>query len=142
MSDNLKSLYHEVILKHNSDPQNFKKREDAKYIIEAYNPVCGDQFKLYFDLDGNTISNLSFHGYGCAISKSSASILTTLLNGKKVEEFININDLFNNVLSGKPLNDKIPEELLAFTPVIAHPGRIKCVTLGWDSLTEFLNSEK
>lgn len=142
MSDKLKLLYHEVILKHNGDPQNFKKREDASHIVEAYNPVCGDQFKLYFDLEEGRIVDLSFHGYGCAISKSSASILTTLLSGQLIEDVFRTDGHFKNVLSGKSHDKNLPDELLAFTPVIQHPGRVKCVTLGWDSLIEFLNSIK
>ncbi len=142
MPDKLKLLYHEVILKHNGNPQNFNKREEAMHIVEAYNPICGDQFNLYFDLENGRIVNLSFHGYGCAISKSSASVLTTLLDGQQIEEVFRIDGQFKNVLSGSSDDKYLPDELLAFTPVVQHPGRIKCVTLGWDSLVGFLNSVK
>jgi len=142
MPDKLKDLYREVILKHNSEPLNFGKKEDAQHIIEAYNPVCGDQFNLYFDLKENRIVNLSFHGYGCAISKASASIMTQLINGKSVEEALKIDQLFKSVLLKNDDQNTLPQELKAFLPVKQHPGRIKCVTLCWDYLSNSLNSMK
>jgi len=142
MSDKLKDLYQEVILKHNSAPLNFEKRDNAMHSIEAYNPVCGDQFHIYLDVAKNSITELSFHGYGCAISKSSASVLTQLLKHKTIDYAIQINEVFKNVLLNNGVEDRLPKELLAFTPVKQHPGRIKCVTLCWDSLIDFLKTIK
>ncbi len=142
MSDILKELYHEVILKHNSEPLNFEKREDATFCVEAYNPVCGDQFNLYFDLEEERIVNLSFHGYGCAISKASISILIQLINGKPINEVHTTNHLVKELLLNDGSQYNLPKELAAFAPVRKHSGRIKCVTLGWDSLIEFLENIK
>ena len=139
MPDKIKNLYQEVILKHNNHPLNFVKREDAQYCLEAYNPVCGDQFKIYFDIEHERLVKLSFHGYGCAISKSSVSILTELMNNKTVGEAILINDQFNNALTSDEGVD-FPSPLMAFMPVKEHPGRLKCVTLGWETLSEFLDT--
>ena len=69
MTDSLKKLYNQVILDRQRDQSGFEKRDDAEVIVEAYNPVCGDKFKLFLDFDGDTISQASYHGYGCALSK-------------------------------------------------------------------------
>ncbi len=140
MDDKLKDLYQEVILKHNNQPLNFKKREDASCQIEAYNPVCGDQFNLYFDIEEDRIVNLSFHGYGCAISKASASILTQTVNNVSIKNVLETDRNFRESLFENQAQEPVKEAFKAFIPVRKYPGRIKCVTLPWDSLVEFLNS--
>ena len=140
MSGNPKDLYKTVILEHNKNPQNYSKREDAQQMVDAYNPVCGDHFKLYFDLYDGKISKLSFHGYGCAISKASASILTDLLEGKTLDEVERVHQDLQQILKGKGDAEVHPEVLLAFEPVLDHPGRLKCVTLCWEALQKFAST--
>ena len=47
MNTKLSQLYQQVILSHNNLPFHFEKRLTAPHIIEAYNPLCGDKFKLF-----------------------------------------------------------------------------------------------
>ena len=75
MSD-LTDLYQEVILDHNRRPRNFRAIDEASRTQEGYNPLCGDRLTLYVKLDGDRISDVSFQGTGCAISKASASLMT------------------------------------------------------------------
>ena len=79
MNDSLKELYNQIILERQKDLTGFEKREDAEVIIEAYNPVCGDKFNLYLDFEGKKVSKASYHGYGCALSKASTSLLIETL---------------------------------------------------------------
>jgi len=141
MSDKLKELYKDIILRHNNNPLNFEKRGDAQYTVEAYNPVCGDAYKLYFDIVDNEIRNITFHGYGCAISKASASIMTKLMENQPLEKVIQTDELFRSIIESDTPVEHLPQELTAFMTVKKHPGRIKCVTLIWDSLKEQLASK-
>ena len=86
MDEKLKQLYQGVILKHSQSPINYEKREDADIKIEAYNPLCGDQFKLFLETEGDVVKSIHFHGYGCAISKASTSILVKKVEGKSIDE--------------------------------------------------------
>ena len=70
MSNDLRKLYSEIIKEHNENPFHFEKISDAKNMIKAYNPICGDRFELYVDSQQNKIEKLHFHGFGCAISKA------------------------------------------------------------------------
>ncbi len=79
MSDT-RQLYEQVIIDHNKKPRNFKALEGARS-CEGYNPLCGDQFTIYVKLDGDVIEEVSFTGAGCAISKSAASVMTTVVKG-------------------------------------------------------------
>ncbi|MCC6659235.1 MAG: SUF system NifU family Fe-S cluster assembly protein, partial [Rhodocyclaceae bacterium] len=82
MMSDLRELYQEVILDHNKNPRNFRVMENADIVKEGFNPLCGDHLHLYLKLDGDVIQDVSFEGNGCAISKSSASLMTTVLKGK------------------------------------------------------------
>ena len=75
MSD-LRELYQQVILDHNKHPRNFGELDGADRHADGYNPLCGDRLTLYMNLKGNVITEVSFVGSGCAISKASASLMT------------------------------------------------------------------
>jgi len=70
MSD-LRELYQQVILDHNKNPRNFHEMADATSRVDGYNPLCGDHYTIFLKVDGETISEVSFTGNGCAISKAS-----------------------------------------------------------------------
>ena len=83
----LDHLYQEVILDHNRQPRNFKKLVNPTQYSHGVNPLCGDDYHLYLVVDpGGIIQDVGFQGKGCAISKSSTSIMTTLVKGKSLQE--------------------------------------------------------
>jgi len=132
-----RALYEQVILEHNKKPRNFREMEDADHTIEAYNPLCGDQFTVYLKLDGDTVSDVSFMGSGCAISKASASLMTTLMKGQSRESAEAIFHQLHTLLTSNP-EDPVDEEALGKLRVLAgvreYPVRIKCATLAWHAL--------
>src|SRR6202142_3414594 len=80
-------LYQQTILEHNRNPRNFKKLEGATHVAEGYNPLCGDHLWVYVKVNSTgIIEEAAFEGSGCAISKASASMMTTALKGKSIEE--------------------------------------------------------
>ena len=85
MSD-LRDLYQDVILEHSKTPRNYRELPAADHKAEGFNPLCGDRFTVYVTLDGDTIRDVSFQGSGCAISKSSASMMTQSVKGKTLAE--------------------------------------------------------
>ncbi len=141
MNDRLKQLYQSVILKHSKEPVHFEKNEAATYVLEAYNPLCGDKFQLFFELQDGKVSQLSFHGYGCAISKASASVLVKKIEGRPAEECLALCREFLASLQGEEEPESTDEELAAFTAARAFPGRMKCATLSWEEMSAFLEEE-
>ncbi|MCB0564145.1 MAG: SUF system NifU family Fe-S cluster assembly protein [Phaeodactylibacter sp.] len=143
MNDRLKQLYQSVILKHSKEPVHFEKKEQATYILEAYNPLCGDKFQLFFEIEDGKISQLSFHGYGCAISKASASVLVKKLEGRPVEEGLALCRQFLAMLQAdKEGPEDVDEELAAFAAARSFPGRMKCATLSWEEMEAFLKERE
>ena len=141
MSD-IREIYQQVILDHNRNPSNFHEMEDATHKVEGYNPLCGDHYIVYLQLKDDTIQKISFQGSGCAISTSSASIMTELLEGKKINEAKEIIANFQSMLKGTDSDtnnrnnqDMAFESSLGKAVVLAgvkeFPTRLKCATLAW-----------
>ncbi|HYS08835.1 MAG TPA: SUF system NifU family Fe-S cluster assembly protein, partial [Myxococcales bacterium] len=82
MSSELRDLYQEVIIDHSKKPRNFRKPDGANRSAEGVNPLCGDQITLYLKLADDVIEDIGFLGAGCAISKASASLMTSALKNK------------------------------------------------------------
>ena len=84
MDHDLRELYQQVILDHNKSPRNFKKLEPHNHFAEGYNPLCGDRIDIYIEEENGIVKDISFQGSGCAISKASASIMSSIVKGKSV----------------------------------------------------------
>ena len=141
MTDSIRRLYKSVILKHDKSPFNFQKKENAPYSLKAYNEICGDRFEIYFEINNGIIENISFHGYGCAISKASTSVLVKKLIGKPIAEAKKITGFFlENIFSDNP-QFMADEELAAFSAAKDFPGRQRCATLAWDEMKDFFNGQ-
>jgi nitrogen fixation NifU-like protein len=140
MSD---ALYQELILDHNRKPKNFHVMEDADRSVKGHNPLCGDQLTLWLKMDGDRIADVSFQGQGCAISKASASMMTTAVKGKTREEAEVMFGKFHDLVTGK-LDEAHAKELgslRAFGGVSRFPLRVKCASLAWHTLNSALHGE-
>jgi nitrogen fixation NifU-like protein len=141
MSD-LRELYQQLILDHNKNPRNFRTIESAQRTVEGNNPLCGDRLMLYMNLDGNHISDISFQGSGCAISKASASLMTVALKGKTVQEAEGIFQNFQRMVTGKDSNFDAMGNLAVFSGIRDYPTRIKCATLAWHAANAALHNHQ
>jgi nitrogen fixation NifU-like protein len=142
MSDQLRELYQQVILDHNKNPRNFKELPNATRKVDGYNPLCGDHYTVFVELDGDTIKDISFTGNGCAISKSSASVMTSTVKGKRTEEAQQMFDRFHKLVTGESKPDDGLGRLAAFSGVSEFPARVKCATLAWHTLHSALQGEQ
>ena len=55
MFDDINDLYQQVILDHCKKPRNFHELPQCTCSAQGHNPLCGDQLKLFLNLDGDTI---------------------------------------------------------------------------------------
>lgn len=144
MNDELKEIYQQVILDHNKSPRNFRKIDSSTHSSEGLNPLCGDHVYIYLDIHDGVIVDISFDGNGCAISKSSASIMTAELKGKTVEEAEKIFNQFHDMVTGKLTDEEEIEslgKLSVFQGVRDFPVRVKCASLAWHTMHAALHSE-
>jgi nitrogen fixation NifU-like protein len=143
MSD-LRELYQQVILDHNRNPRNFRELPAATRRVEGYNPLCGDHYTVFVALDGDQIRDVSFTGNGCAISKASASVMTSTVKGKRTDEAQRMFDVFHKLVTGEDagLSDAELGRLAAFSGVSEFPARVKCATLAWHTLNSALDGQE
>jgi nitrogen fixation NifU-like protein len=138
----LDELYQEVILDHNKSPRNFREMEDANRRSEGYNPLCGDHVTVYVNLADGVIRDISFKGSGCAISKASASMMTTELKGKSEAEAERVFDGVHKMLTGEiAVEDSDLErlgKLKILSGVCKFPARVKCASLAWHTVNAAL----
>lgn len=139
----LRELYQELILEHSKKPRNFHALEHATHTAEGFNPLCGDKLKLYLELKNSSIQDIGFEGSGCAIFRSSASMMTVAVKGKTKTEAEKLFSEFHKMLSGNSASyDKTQLGRLAvFSGVNEFPVRVKCATLPWHTLNAGLNQE-
>lgn len=142
MSD-LRELYQDVILEHSKAPRNFRELAAANHKAEGYNPLCGDHFTLYVDMEGDLIRDVSFQGSGCAISKASASMMTQSVKGKTREEAGSLFEQFHKLVTGQANgNQQEIGKLAVFSGVSEFPVRVKCATLAWHTLQAALEGKQ
>jgi nitrogen fixation NifU-like protein len=142
MNDEVRELYQQIILDHNRSPKNFRVIENADRVVEAFNPLCGDHYTIYLMLDGDRVSDVSFQGSGCAISKASASVMTELVKGTTSDEAIALFKVFHDLVTGVTEADPIElGKLAAFAGVRDFPARVKCASLSWHTLKAALTED-
>jgi len=106
-------FYREYILDHYKNPRNYGRLEHPDITHEEDNPLCGDVVGMDFRVEDGVISDIRFHGRGCAISQASASLLTERLKGLSLDEAKKINK----------------DDVLGELGIDISPARIKCALL-------------
>jgi nitrogen fixation protein NifU and related proteins len=134
MIDDLVELYQQVILDHSKSPRNFRKLPEANRVAQGYNPLCGDNYTIYAVMDGDVIKEIAFQGSGCAISKSSASLMTDSLKGKTKAEVKALFDKVHDLITTGRVNDSGMGKLSVFAGVHKFPARVKCAILPWHAV--------
>ena len=140
----LDELYQEVILDHNKSPRNYRTMANANRKAQGYNPLCGDQVTIYVQLDEGIIKDISFQGSGCAISKASASLMTSALKGKSEAEAKQLFENVHRMLTGKSGangQDEDVGKLAILSGVCKFPARVKCASLAWHTVNSALKGE-
>jgi nitrogen fixation protein NifU and related proteins len=138
----LSSLYQDMILDHNRTPQNYGPLDNANRRAEGSNPLCGDRLTVWLRLEGEQIQDATFQGSGCAISKASASLMTSSVKGKTRAEAVVLFDRFRMLVTGELSQEdaKAMGKLAVFSGVSEYPARVKCASLSWHAMKAALDS--
>jgi len=152
-SEDLKSLYQEIILDHGKNPRNQGTVEGHTCDAKGNNPLCGDRILITARVDDGFIEEAAFTGKGCAISIASASMMTEIVKGRTVDEF---KKLFASVhgictaaddvdIESMCVSEELEEDfgrLAALGGVRNFPMRVKCATLAWHALLSCLEGKE
>jgi nitrogen fixation NifU-like protein len=146
MDYGLRELYQEIILDHSRHPRHFGTLADANRTAEGFNPLCGDKVAIYLKVDDDDrIADVAFEGKGCAISVASASLMSEMLKGRKIDEAEALMGGFLELVKGgegAELSADDREQLQVMAGVSAYPMRVKCATLAWHAMKSALEGGK
>ncbi len=132
----LYELYSGIILEHYKKPHNVGEIEGADISSKGYNESCGDDIRVFLKLEGEIVKKVAFVGKGCAISQSSASMMTDRMEGMTLSEALDFIEEFSKMITGEkefPDTEDF-EELAGLKGVIKFPIRVKCASLAWNTL--------
>ncbi|MCL4445941.1 MAG: SUF system NifU family Fe-S cluster assembly protein [Actinobacteria bacterium] len=158
----LEELYREIILDHYRSPRNRGELPvPPAHRVEGFNPLCGDEVVVTLIVSDDTVSDIKIGGTGCSISQASASLMSSAVKGKPVDEVRGLIHTFKSMMSvhqstlgdadedGQQIEPgpEDPElvdsdalgELAALQGVVKFPVRIKCATLSWNALSQGLD---
>ena len=143
----LEDLYKEIILDHYKNPRNRGELESPPaHKTEGFNPLCGDEVTVTFELRDDSLAELRIAGQGCSISQASASMMSAAVRGKSISEVRDLSREFKSMMSiheesidPKELDSASTAtfqlgDLEALKGVVKFPVRIKCATLSWNTL--------
>jgi nitrogen fixation protein NifU and related proteins len=154
----LEDLYREIILDHYRNPRNRGELETPPATkVEGFNPLCGDEIVVYLQVEDGAVADVRIAGQGCSISQSSASMMSSAVKGRSVDEVRALTRAFKALMSihesklegeeggdGSGTDAPTPDpevklgDLEALQGVVKFPVRIKCATLSWNTLTQAL----
>jgi nitrogen fixation protein NifU and related proteins len=158
----LEDLYREIILDHYRNPRNRGELAVPPATrVEGFNPLCGDEIVLFLDVEGDKVIDVRIGGQGCSISQSSASMMSSAVKGRTLDEVRGLSRAFKAMMSiheqaldgadgaegngdgSSRAGEDVPAvklgDLEALRGVVKFPVRIKCATLCWNTLLQGLD---
>ena len=138
------SLYDDVILDHIKNARNYRALERADRVAEGVNPLCGDNFTVYVQLDGEVIRDAAFQCSCCGISMASASVMTEAIKGRTLAQATELYTRFTDLLSRPGMSEAVDDlgEVAVLAVVRAFPSRRDCAALAWHTLLAALEGRK
>jgi nitrogen fixation NifU-like protein len=154
-TQDLDSLYQEIILDHYKNPLNAGLREPYEAEVHHVNPTCGDEVTLRVHLVPSEtdpgqmiVRDVSYRAEGCSISQAATSVMTDLVIGKPVSQAMGLHDEFLTLMQGRGTvqpDEDVLEDGVAFAGVAKFPARVKCALLSWmawkDATSRVLGTE-
>ncbi len=153
LTDDLRSLYQEIILDHGKSPRNVRVVEHHTCKAQGNNPMCGDRVTVTARVSPTgVLEDVAFEGKGCAISIASASMMSEALAGRTVSTAQQLFSAVHDLCTGKTDTDQAKaalspdlgdslDKLASLSGVRQFPVRVKCATLPWHALMSCLDGK-
>ena len=140
----LDGLYGDLVMEHYRNPHNRGVLDGADLEAEEFNPFCGDRAVWQIKLDGEGfVSDVKATAEGCSIIQASTSMISDLLNGKSLDDAMELGAKFREVMRKDSVDQDVDlGDLIALQVVRQYPVRIKCALLPLTALEEGIKAYK
>ncbi|MBP2655713.1 MAG: nitrogen-fixing NifU domain protein [Firmicutes bacterium] len=85
-------MYSEKVMEHFLMPRNACLMADPDGVGTSGDSSCGDNFKLFIQVQNGIITNISFLVFGCGAAIACGSMTTVLARGKSLSEAAKISE--------------------------------------------------
>lgn len=135
-------LKRSIMIEHYQNPLNKGIIDaDGYKRVNMNSKTCIDNLDFACKIENGVIKDFRFDGEACAISTSSASIMSELVKGKKIEEVKEIIENYENMINEKPYNKDLLEEANCYDEIYKQPNRKKCALLPYEGLKKIIEGE-
>ena len=109
--------------------------------VNMNSKTCIDNLDFALKIENGIIKDVKFDGEACAISTSSASIMTELLKDKTIKEAEEIINNYENMIEERPYDKDVLGEANCYDEIYKQPNRKKCALLPYEGVKKILNDE-
>lgn len=141
----LQDLYREVLLDYFRSSTRKGKCDPADLRAHGINPVCGDELEITAELKDGKVAKLRYAGHGCVISQASAAMMAEALEGADIAKAKALVGAFKKLMLENGDAASLPpelEQLASLEGVRKFPLRVKCATLGWNTVMQGFEASK
>lgn len=85
-------MYSDTVMEHFTSPRNIFIMSDPDGVGTAGEPGCGDTFKMFIQVQGERITNISYLVFGCCAAIACGSMTTVLAKDKTIDEALKITE--------------------------------------------------
>lgn len=87
-------VYSDLVKDHFLSPRNFLMGDESAYRYDAVgtvgNPICGDQMRMFLQIQDDRITDVKWKTYGCASAIASTSALSELVKGQTLDDALKV----------------------------------------------------
>lgn len=135
-------LKRSIMIEHYQNPLNKGIGNTLGYkTVNMNSKTCIDNLDFALKIEDGIIMDVKFDGEACAISTSSASIMTELLKGKTVKEAEEIINNYENMIEERPYDKDVLGEANCYDEIYKQPNRKKCALLPYEGVKKILKKE-
>ncbi len=140
---NLNNIYRQVIMDHYKNPRNKGITSKEGYIkCHIKNPSCGDMIDVESYVKDGVIEDIRHDGQGCSICCASASIMSEVVKGMKVDEAEYFLKNYLLMVSNQEYDESVDfDELQVFDGIKDFPARVRCASISSQALLSTLKKE-
>lgn len=141
----LQDLYREVLLDYFRSSTRKGECDPAHLSARGINPVCGDEITITAELKNGAVAKIRYTGHGCVISQASAAMMAEALEGAQITQAKALVAAFKKLMLENGDEASLPPELLQLASlqgVRKFPLRVKCATLGWNTVMQGFEAAK